>query len=101
PTCRQPIRRQPAVQDTLRVEHLTVPQQVHDRACFPGQGRSADAAACAAFGRAASMISNAASSIAALTNQASNAIGGGYTPPSNSAWKNGLNRHVSDAAAAA
>ena len=39
----------------------------------------------------------AASSIAALTNHASNALGGRYTPASSIAWKNGLYLNVSAA----
>ncbi len=37
--------------------------------------------------------------MAALTNHASNALGGGYTPASSRAWKNGRYRHVAEAAA--
>jgi hypothetical protein len=51
-----------------------MPQHVHDRR---RHGFTAAAAACAAVGNAFSMTSNAASSMAALTNHASYALGGG------------------------
>ena len=44
----------------------------------------------AAAGSASAMRPRAASSIAALTNHASNALGGRYTPASSIAWKNDL-----------
>src|SRR5262249_56077617 len=58
-----------------------------------GQG-AASAAACAAVGRAAAIRSTAASSCAAVTNHASNALGGRYTPASSIAWKNARYRYV-------
>ena len=54
-------------------------------------------AAPAAAGSASAITSNAASSIAALTNHASNALGGGYTPRSSRAWKNAGYRHAAAA----
>lgn len=47
------------------------------------------------------MVSKASSSSADETNQVSKALGGAYTPASSRAWKNGANRKVSDARAAA
>ena len=72
--------------------HFAVPQHVDD-----GGHLTASAAARAAAGKAASITENASSSMAALTNQASYALGGAYTPASSNAWKNGGKRHVSDA----
>jgi tetratricopeptide (TPR) repeat protein len=53
-----------------------------------GRAYSAAAAARAAAGRASAIRDSARSSCAAETNQASNADGGRYTPPSSIAWKN-------------
>jgi tetratricopeptide (TPR) repeat protein len=57
---------------------------------FPRAGYCprAAAAARAAAGRASAIRDSAPSSCAAETNQASNAEGGRYTPPSSIAWKN-------------
>jgi hypothetical protein len=96
PALGEVIAGQAAVEDLLGVVHFAVPQQVDD-----GGHLTASAAARAAAGRAASITENASSSMAALTNQASYALGGPYTPASSNAWKNAGYRHVSDACAPA
>ena len=67
-----------------------------------GLGRGvAVAAARAAAGSASAIVCQQSSSSAVETNQASKALGGGYTPRSSSAWKNAGKRQVAAAWAAA
>ena len=71
----QPKTGQPAVQDLGRVVHFAVAQHM-DHCARRAHAVLAFAAATAAWGKADAMISSAASSIAADTNQASNDDGG-------------------------
>jgi hypothetical protein len=79
----QPVAGEPAVEDALRVVHLAVAEEVHEGLLslgfghFDASGAVAAAVARAACGRASAICSNAASSMAALTNQVSKALGGG------------------------
>src|SRR5262245_49263162 len=82
---------EPAVEHPRRVVDFPVAQQMHDRAL----AHFSPFAAAAAAGSAAAMTSNVSSVIAALTNHASNALGGAYTPRSSRAWKNAGKRPVS------
>src|SRR6185312_715620 len=84
---------QAAIKNLRRVVHLAVAQDVNDR---PHVSPSDPAAAArAAAGSAAAIASSASASMAALTNHASNALGGRYTPPASIAWKNALNAPTS------
>src|SRR5665647_837959 len=87
--------RQPAIEHTGGVVHLSVAQQVHDGPSgVPGTSghqevlANESVTARAATGSAARTRSTAASSWEALTNQVSNALGGRCTPWLSMDWKN-------------